>query len=72
MKRRKDAGLTYKSVLKKPSNRVWPGCGDGRTRHCGRVHDFNYNNSRGQLIHSFECAQNHFNGCPDPIPEATK
>ena len=60
---------TYKQALKTPSRLVWPGCGDGRKRWCGSVHDFNYTLSNGDLVHNFECRHNHFRGCPIPIPE---
>ena len=63
---------TYKQALKSPSKRIWPGCGDGRKRPCGQVHDFSYSVYSGlhtqELVHDFRCAHNHHRGCPSPIP----
>lgn len=61
--------LTYAEALARPSRAVWPGCGDGRCRSCGRVHDFSYRTWTGQIAHRFLCWQNHVHGCPQPIPE---
>ena len=60
---------TYDQAYKKPSQRIWPGCGDGRKRWCGVIHDYSCRLSNGDLVHSFECAMNHRQGCPQPIPE---
>jgi len=60
---------TYTQALAKPSRGVWSGCGDGRCRPCGRVHDFGRRPSYGDYIHRFKCAQNHTSGCPQPKPE---
>ena len=65
---------TYEQAMKRPSRKIWPGCGDGRRRPCGRIHDFSYSvysgpNGQTTTVHDFRCAQNHFSGCPNPIPE---
>ncbi|KKK49001.1 hypothetical protein LCGC14_3139450, partial [marine sediment metagenome] len=64
---------TYEQALKKPSEDIWPGCGDGRNMPCGTIHDFSYTaHAGGPLIHSFQCTENHHNGCPQPHPEPKK
>ena len=60
---------TYRQANKRPSQRIWPGCGDGRKRWCGSIHDYSYTLSTGDLVHKFECTRNHRQGCPQPIPE---
>ena len=61
---------TYAQANKKPSRKIWPGCGDGRKRWCGRIHDYSdIFSTRGEIVHSFECHMNHERGCPQPIPE---
>ena len=63
---------TYEDALKAPSRRIWPGCGDGRRRPCGAIHDFSYSVYTGlntsELVHDFRCTRNHHDGCPTPIP----
>ena len=63
---------TYEQALAKPSRTIWPGCGDGRRKPCGRVHDFGYStygpNGTRPWVHNFCCWQNHEHGCPSPIP----
>lgn len=60
---------TYEQATKRPSRDVWPGCGDGRNRWCGRVHDFSYSTSDGKTVHRFCCHMNYLRGCPQPKPE---
>ena len=64
---------TYEAALKRPSRRIWPGCGDGRERWCGRIHDCSYTVYTGmntsELVHDFRCAYNYHHGCPTPIPK---
>lgn len=57
----------YKAATSGPSNAVWPGCGDGRRRWCGRVHDFGTSGHDGWQP-NVVCWRNHEQGCPDPIP----
>ena len=59
---------TYEQAIKTASNSIWPGCEDGRTRWCGRIHDFSRTLSNGRLIHDFRCVMNHYEGCPQPLP----
>ena len=63
---------SYSEALKRLSKEVWPGCGDGRFRHCGRVHDYQRTTSDGKVVHDFRCAWNHQFGCPTPIPQPAK
>ena len=62
---------TYEAALKRPSWIIWPGCGDGRNRWCGRVHDYCYAvyDQRQTVVHQFRCVRNHESGCPQPKPE---
>lgn len=61
---------TYDQALKKASTSIWPGCGDGRKRGCGAIHDFSYNAYfGGSLTHRFLCTENYFHGCPNPKSE---
>ena len=62
---------TYKQASMRPSRKVWPGCGDGRKRWCGRIHDFIRTTPNG-VVHNFECRKNHYYGCPQPIPDPGK
>ena len=59
---------TYQQALKKPSKKIWPGCGDGRKRWCGGIHNYSYVGYNG-LVNRFSCAMNHRQGCPQPIPD---
>jgi len=61
---------SYEKAVAKPSAIVWPGCGDGRCRTCGRVHDFRYSTAGGRFYyHHYHCWYNWMYGCPDPKPE---
>ena len=63
---------TYEEALSRPSRDVWPGCGDGRCRSCGGVHDFCYMAGYGKdrrSVHQIECLQRRQFGCPQPNPE---
>lgn len=61
---------TYEKATKRPSYDVWPGCGDGRKRWCGRVHDFSFRQHVNALTtHDFRCWMNHERGCPQPKPK---
>ena len=62
---------TYQQANARPSKRIWPGCGDGRKRWCGSVHDYGYLTHDG-LVHRFQCSMNHRQGCPQPIPDPGK
>ena len=64
---------TYDQALKKASRNIWPGCGDGRKRECGTIHDFSYDvYYGGPLVHRFRCTENYYHGCPNPKPNPTK
>lgn len=73
VRRRPQSPKTYDQALRRPSRRIWPGCGDGRRRPCGRIHDFSRRitsgpNGQTETVHDFRCARNHRSGCPNPIP----
>lgn len=61
---------SYAYAVATPSWSVWPGCGDGRCRPCGNVHDFSYSTSGGLIYHHrFHCLRHWNGGCPEPKPE---
>lgn len=39
-------------------------------RPCFHIHDFQYINSQGHVVHDYKCQQNANHGCPYPTPEA--
>ncbi len=72
-KQPKKGPTTYEQALKFPDKHIWPGCGDGRKMPCGTIHDFSYPAYYGgPVIHSFQCTENHYQGCPRPKPEPPK
>lgn len=62
------APSTYEEATRRASLKVWGGCGDGRCRPCGQVHDFSYRDGAGRTVHRFACATNWRSGCPSPQP----
>ena len=54
---------SYKEAYQKPSDKIWCGCGDGRKRICGRIHNFGTWEKP-----DFRCWMNNEKGCPNPIP----
>lgn len=60
---------TYDEAMRRPSRRIWSGCGDGRCMPCGRIHDYYWTDSTGKTVHDFRCWHNNNFGCPDPHPE---
>lgn len=61
--------MSYAQALSGASRSVWPGCGDGRERWCGRVHDYRRTDWDGTITHDFRCWRNSERGCPQPLPE---
>lgn len=62
----------YQDAWRRGGRDVWPGCGNGRCRPCGRIHDFGrdqYSYQRNgartsKWISRFQCRENSVNGCP--------
>jgi hypothetical protein len=59
---------TYEQAMRRPSQEVWPGCGDGRCRPCGLIHNMDYRVG-DQWNPNWVCVENHHRGCPSPKPE---
>lgn len=57
----------YDDALRRGGRDVWPGCGNGRCRPCGQIHDFSYWVGN-KVVHSIQCLLNSQAGCPDPKP----
>lgn len=63
---------TYEQAWRHGDSDVWPGCGNGRCRPCGRIHDFGRMVQTGKYkrvwVPRFQCHTNAMQGCPQPHP----
>jgi hypothetical protein len=51
---------SYDEALKYPSSKIWCGCGDGRKKKCGRIHNYGTIDKP-----DFRCWMNNEHGCPE-------